>query len=605
MLAGGLPSEILNNVLEQVSDVRDLFNLCLVSRCLYIHAWPVYFRRAATILAQAGDNTRLQLETLECLAKQSCNPLEGIQSLRIASRNFESGQARCYHAKKLDDELLDRLRNDGASKNYYREYWGRRMAEDLRPLLYRIKDGGLRSFSWEMGSCIPWDIMGHSGWLTRHQKNIESLTIVNGSQCPHRASSNKKPDFTLKPFRRLESFTYIGIVAGKEWIQVSMALRRNAPHLRRVELDLVWPGGWERPGIRASHAFLSLTVHFDRWTHTRYPALRELALSNGCFEDTSRLVPAFAWENITSLSLVRCTGARAFMETLTNASSVRLRLKTLELSSEAQDADPSEERVITSFLTSFRGLENLYLHVEAMLHDGSDSILRAASHHRDTLRRFSYQIRRWRRFLPDLLAEPLDTFGLDAEDLGKMAVDNILTSLRRVEALGLAGCPRILKSILRPLKGTDSIKLLHLRRPGPDTPSEDIYTFKCLHRAGFKNSVKVETREDDSDDGNLSDQWTPDMTDLLDWIFGDDGIKSVELLAFGDFSCRGRYLDKSFIVRRQQTGANDGKEGNYSPWVVYDQERHGYQKILRSETLLDRSYAFLKSAPTESLPLSY
>ncbi|RYP34185.1 hypothetical protein DL767_004412 [Monosporascus sp. MG133] len=210
-----------------------------------------------------------------------------------------------------------------------------------------------------------------------------------------------------------------------------------------------------------------------------------------------------------------------------SAPTVALHLKTFELSCEAQDADPSEERAIANFLTSFRGLENLYLHVEAMLHEGSDSILRAASHHRDTLRRFSYQIRRWRRFLPDPYAEPLETLGLDAEDLGKMAVDNILTSLRSVEPLGLAGRPRIL------------------------------------------------------------------------------GIKSVELLAFGDFSCRGRYLDKSFVARRRQTGANDDKEGNYSACVLYDQERHGHQKILRLETLLDRSYAFLRSAPTESLPLSY
>ncbi|RYP84407.1 hypothetical protein DL769_001196 [Monosporascus sp. CRB-8-3] len=586
-------------------DVRDLFNLCLVSRSLCIHGLPIYSRRAVTILAQVGDNTRLQIEPLEHLTKQPCNPLEEIQFLRIASQNFESGQARCYHAKKLDDELLDRLRNDRVSKIYYREYWGRRMAKDLRPVLYKIKDGGLRSFSWEMGSCMPWDIMGRSGWLTRHQKDIESLTIMNGSQCPHRGSSNKKPDFTLDPFSRLESFTWIGIMAGKEWSEVAAALKRNAPHLRRVKLDLVWPGGWERPKVPASYVYLGITMGFGRWFCIPYPAVRELAFSNGFFEDTSHLVPAFAWDNITSLSLVRCTGRRAVMEALTNTSSVRLRLKMLELSSEAQDADPSEERVITSFLTSFRGLENLYLHVEAMLHDRSDSILRAASHHRDTLRRFSYQIRRWRRFLPGPYTEPLESLGLDARDLRKMAVDNILTSLRRVGALGLGGCPRILKYILRPFKRTDTIKILHLRWPGPDTASHKVYRFKDLHRAEFNNSVTVETREGDSDDSNLSNEWTREMTDLLDWIFGDEGIKSVELLAFGDFSCRGRYLDKSFIVRRRPTVANDDKEGNYSPWVLYDQARHSGQKILRLEALLDRSYAFLRSAPTESLPLSY
>ncbi|RYP34184.1 hypothetical protein DL767_004411 [Monosporascus sp. MG133] len=262
--AGDLPSEILTNILEQLSDVRDIFNLCLVSRSLCMHGLPVCSRRAVIILAQAGDNTRLQIEPLERLAKQPGNPLQEVQFLRIASRNFESGQARCYHAKKLDDELLDRLRNDGASKKYYREYWGRRIAKDLRPLLYRIKDGGLRSFSWEMGSCMPWDIMGHSGWLTRHQKDIESLTILNGSQCPHRDSSNKKPDFTLEPFRRLESFTWIGIMAGREWREVAGALKRNAPHLRRVKLDLVRPGGRDFPKVRASYSYLGITMGLGR-----------------------------------------------------------------------------------------------------------------------------------------------------------------------------------------------------------------------------------------------------------------------------------------------------------------------------------------------------
>ncbi|RYP52345.1 hypothetical protein DL768_002456 [Monosporascus sp. mg162] len=288
----------------------------------------------------------------------------------------------------------------------------------------------------------------------------------------------------------------------------------------------------------------------------------------------------------------------------TIASTVALHLKTFELSCEAQDADPSEERVITNFLTSFRGLENLYLHVEAMLHDGSDSILRAASHHRSTLRRFSYQIRRWRRFLPDPYAEPLETLGLDAEDLGNMAVDNILISLRRVEALGLAAYPRILKSILSSLRRTETIKVLHLRQPGLNVASREVHTFKSLHGGGLNNTNTVEIEDGDSGD-ELYDGWSCDMVELLDWVFGDEGIRSVELLAFGDFSCRGRYLDKSFIARRRQTGANDDKEGNCSPGVLYDQEHHGHQKILWLETLLDRSYAFLRSAPTESLPLSY
>ncbi|RYP78892.1 hypothetical protein DL771_000277 [Monosporascus sp. 5C6A] len=490
------------------------------------------------------------------------NPLEDVQFLRIASRNFESGQARCYHAKELDDELLDRLRSDGAPKkeNTIGNNWGRRMAKDLRPLLYKIKDGGLRSFSWGMGSCMPWDIMGRCGWLMRHQKDIESLTIVNGSQCPHRDSSNKKPDFTLEPFSRLESFTWISIMAGKGWCEVAASLRGNAPHLRRVELDFVWPGGCERPKVGAIYVHLGVTMGFNKWSCISYPAVRELAFSDGILEDISYLVLAFAWEKITSLSPVQCTGARAGMEALaTSASTVALRLKTFELSCEAQDADPSEERVIANFLTSFRGLENLYT-------------------------RRGDAVRRWRQFLPDPYVEPVETLGLDAEDLRQMAGYNLLTSLGS-ESLGLAGRPRAWKSILRPLSRTETIKVLHLRQPGPNVASREV-------------------QDDDSDD-ELYDGWSCDMAELLDWVFGDEGIKSVELLAFGDFPCRGRYLDKSFIVRRRQTGANDDKEGNYSPWVLYDRERHGHQKILRLETLLDQSYAFLRLAPTESLPFSY
>ncbi|RYP82586.1 hypothetical protein DL770_005551 [Monosporascus sp. CRB-9-2] len=344
--------------------------------------------------------------------------------------------------------------------------------------------------------------MGRCGWLTRHQKDIESLKIVNGSQCSHGDSSSKKPDFTLGPFSCLESFTWIGVMAGKEWREVAAALKKNAPHLRRVELDLVWPGGWERPKVRASYAYLGITMGFGKWFCIPYPAVRELAFSDGFFENTRHLVPAFAWENVTSLSLVRCTGASVVMEALaTSASTVALNLKTFELSCEAQDADLSEERVTANF---------------------------------------SLRSEDWRTY----------------------------SALATVSA-----------------------------RP-------EVHAFKSLRGGGLNNTNTAEMEDDDSGD-ELYGGWSCDMAELLDWAFSGEGIKSVTLLAFGEFPCRGRYLDKSFIVRRRQTGANDDKEGKYSPWVLYGQERHGHQKILWLETLLDRSYAFLRSAPTESLPLSY
>jgi hypothetical protein len=89
------------------------------------------------------------------------------------------------------------------------------------------------------------------------------------------------------------------------------------------------------------------------------------------------------------------------------------------------------------------------------------------------------------------------------------------------------------------------------------------------------------------------------MNKLIDWIFGPQGMESVELVAFGDFSCRGRYLSSSFFLRRVDDRTERDMLGGRL-WDFYRRVKHS-NRIPRLEMLLEENRQFLESAPSDTL----
>lgn len=79
---------------------------------------------------------------------------------------------------------------------------------------------------------------------------------------------------------------------------------------------------------------------------------------------------------------------------------------------------------------------------------------------------------------------------------------------------------------------------------------------------------------------------TPEYRDLACWAFGPSGIASLQLLAFGDFSCRGRFSPRNLILRRKDGPVADGK-------LPY--------RLESGDSLCDATREFLEACPSESL----
>lgn len=80
---------------------------------------------------------------------------------------------------------------------------------------------------------------------------------------------------------------------------------------------------------------------------------------------------------------------------------------------------------------------------------------------------------------------------------------------------------------------------------------------------------------------------------FADWIFGADGIASLSILAYGDFSCHGRFADDCFMLCRGPLLDAGGK-----PYRFYFS---GSRRDPALEELLQKHSGFLEACPTDTL----
>jgi hypothetical protein len=101
-----------------------------------------------------------------------------------------------------------------------------------------------------------------------------------------------------------------------------------------------------------------------------------------------------------------------------------------------------------------------------------------------------------------------------------------------------------------PFAASDTLRLLHIRVSGLDTAGEGTRRFssKRSTRRGIipsRHSVVYLSRDKVLD---------PSVEAFAKWIFGEDGIKSLKVLAIGDFSYHGRFrADNSLLCRQDRT----------------------------------------------------
>lgn len=137
-----------------------------------------------------------------------------------------------------------------------------------------------------------------------------------------------------------------------------------------------------------------------------------------------------------------------------------------------------------------------------------------------------------------------------------------------------------------------TLQILHLRRSGPD------FAHYADWSQYFKDNSPHERESRRKDDGTSSDhglsEFGDDFEDFAQWVFGPNGIPSLRLLAFGDFSYRGRFVEYNHLLCRK----SHSQAGHHRP-------RRYFRTITDDDNelwdLFDKHHDALEACPTDSL----
>ncbi|KAI1745254.1 hypothetical protein F4680DRAFT_97570 [Xylaria scruposa] len=310
--------------------------------------------------------------------------------------------------------------------------------------------------------------------------------------------------------------------------------------------------------------------NFNRWrcwnTNKINLPLKRLSLTAFYVTSPERLIEFLNVRNLQSLKFRTCPGWDSLLRTL-HESGQSFNLKSFEFKN-SLDFTVDDEYEISDFLNAFTGLEELYLQV--IDPDSPFPLWEAALHHSLSLRRMVFHVRTESIFGDSpYRGEEEDLINLSLRGVKAWERLKHYLSALDLECLGLACPPFRFQSLLQPYCQKGTLKVLHVRQSRLDIQRFGSWCFK--------------TRKPDS--------MTPEFQDLVSWVFGPDGINSLQLLAFGDFSCRGRLYAYNLILCRKDAPVADGELPYHrlDPWLA------------RNKSLSDSVCEFLEACPSAPL----
>jgi hypothetical protein len=311
--------------------------------------------------------------------------------------------------------------------------------------------------SWELGTCVPPEIIGPSGYLPLKQKSIESIRLVTDGACE---TLNFQTPIALPTFEHLKRLSWSGLRSEADFETLHDALQRISNQLVELELDLIdWhlvsadlgmdineddsdisEDGWD-------NFFASNILELSSGSLKQmFPALQVLSLSAVSFKSAAKeIAHAFNFGSVRSLKLRFCPGWEDFLQHVSQ-SNQQIRLKSLEIQYTIYYEDLVIEDTISDFLRTFEGLEELFVSTSSP--SETVEVWRSVLCHKSTLRRFVHHQRsidtdpNSRNFerecdLPDLSFYPEDIAGL------MDASQNPLSELN-LECIGLCCIPKFL-----------------------------------------------------------------------------------------------------------------------------------------------------------------
>ncbi|KAL4915744.1 hypothetical protein BDW62DRAFT_187834 [Aspergillus aurantiobrunneus] len=251
MLAA-LPSELLDMVIGHMASRKDLKRLGEVCKRLRDTTLPHLYR---SLVLSAPE---LSLENLVAILEAiPWKYLKYTQSFGFSIPIHERVESRCVHHGGNGHFMVETVQ-DGIAESLT-NYWtmGYENMDDentaegtdkgcvVCPLsklsceldYLRFPDDQLRSFRWEVGTCIPEAVFcGHDSFLG-NQSQIQSINLITDGECG--ANKNAQYAVDLVQFRKLRSLDWKGLNRYNDFESVRECIRAHGHQIQLLTLDIL------------------------------------------------------------------------------------------------------------------------------------------------------------------------------------------------------------------------------------------------------------------------------------------------------------------------------------------------------------------------------
>ncbi|KAL2830619.1 hypothetical protein BDW59DRAFT_158521 [Aspergillus cavernicola] len=273
---------------------------------------------------------------------------------------------------------------------------GKDLGLALMPLFRGLKRNSLVSFSWNLRACIPHQILGPRGYLRRHQRNIERVSLKTG-WCPGDTDPSGK--LSISRFHRLRSLSWTGISTINHCIALTELFAVNAHCLEELELGLnslpqrlaKWRD-LQKDWMKARNAFAFKILQLQQnQSQAVFPWLRKLSLYGVDFRYAfTEMAYAFQLHKLQALKFRRCYFSSDVLRTIAEIADN----DTIQLASLDIKLNPYSNRDLDSFQRFFAlsmpNLEDVFIHVEAYDQTSLKTHLRSIFALGRNLKRFVY-----------------------------------------------------------------------------------------------------------------------------------------------------------------------------------------------------------------------
>jgi hypothetical protein len=398
----------------------------------------------------------------------------------------------------------------------------------------------------------------------------------------------------LNSLRRLRWVTGTGI--NKRLLPLRELLRNNALGLEELEIDKVRHRGRNSSVVRQNELLHKVLALPPGETQQLFPSLKNLTLSAVSLENSCDIIPSiFSLNCLYSLALKNYREAASLLNVLGSDDVLLylMRLKSFEylnngmfeyldnsILGEFGAADS-----LANFLISFKRLQDLFL---SYLDVFENILLSSISNHKSSLRRLLCHI-------PQIT--PRRNSVQRSLRFQSSSFTQLLSETPNLICLGLSYSPEDLVSMDSLFWGKDlsanmnKRAIFSLPRTCPRLRLLHVRAFGWLAYEGHREPF------DDKSESKFSAA-LPEIHELASWAFGPEGLPSLQVLAYGDFSYRGRRPNLVLCRSKSLDDSDIQKSASRLSSLAY---REVTKADFSEQEILYTNAHFLEACPEDSL----